>query len=222
MRKREARLRGITGIQPRLIHCCFDSCMAFTGTHSDLRNCLICGEPRYQSGSTKPRKTFVYVPQSDPPQLPLLLDEFCHQPTARQLQALGYLVDQQVNGFQSFKRCKLREDLIVGSRESQRMIDINRSSHRICYQERPDGPFQFGEVQFFANLSGTEQWAYIKPFSNISIDRRKRVASYHGTTASKWIKVRQILSLIGIVLQAGVSLIVTDVDLFASETTFPS
>jgi hypothetical protein len=62
MRKREARLRGITGIQPRLIHCCLNSCMAFTGTHSDLRNCLICRESRYQSGSTKPRKTFVYVP----------------------------------------------------------------------------------------------------------------------------------------------------------------
>jgi hypothetical protein len=62
MRKREARLRGITGIQPRLIHCCLNSCMAFTGTHSDLHNCLTCREPRYQSGSTKPRKTFVYVP----------------------------------------------------------------------------------------------------------------------------------------------------------------
>jgi hypothetical protein len=178
---------------------------------SSLSNAVVINEHLNHRYFAHPSET----PQSDPPQLPLLLDEFCHQPTARQLQALGYLVDQQVNGFQSFKRCKLREDLIVGSRESQRMVDINRSSHRICYQERPDGPFQFGEVQFFANLSGSEQWAYIKPFSNISIDRRKRVASYHGTTASKWIKVRQILSLIGIVLQAGVSLIVTDVDLFA-------
>ena len=77
-------------------------------------------------------------------------------------------------------------------------------------------------MQFFANLGGSEQFVYIKPFSNISIDRRKRVASYQGISASKWIKVGQILSLIGIVLQAGVSLIVTDVDLFASETTFPS
>ena len=62
MRKREARLRGITRIQPRLIHCCSNSCMAFTGTHSGLRNCLTCREPRYQLGSAKPRKTFVYVP----------------------------------------------------------------------------------------------------------------------------------------------------------------
>jgi hypothetical protein len=70
-------------------------------------------------------------------------------------------------------------------------------------------------VQFFANLGGPDQWAYIKPFANISIDRRKRVASYQGIAASKWIKVSQILSLIGIMVQAGVNLIVTDVNLFS-------
>ena len=86
---------------------------------------------------------------------------------------------------------------------------------RACYRARPGGPSQFGEVQFFANLGGPDQWAYIKPFANISIDRRKRVASYQGIAASKWIKVSQILSLIGIMVQAGVNLIVTDVDLFS-------
>ena len=62
MRKREARLRGITGIQPQLIHCCFNSCMAFTGAFSDLGNCTVCREPRYQPGSARPRKTFIYLP----------------------------------------------------------------------------------------------------------------------------------------------------------------
>ena len=154
---------------------------------SSLSNAVVINEHLNHRYFARPRET----PQSDPSRLPLLLDEFSHQPTTRQLQGLGYLVVGQVNGFRSFKRCKLREDIIVGSRESQRKIDINRSSHRICYRQRPDGPFRFGEVQFFANLGGSEQFAYIKPFSNISIDRRKRVASYQGISASKWIKVGQ-------------------------------
>lgn len=76
-------------------------------------------------------------------------------------------------------------------------------------------------MQFFANLSSSEPWAYIKPFGNISIDRLKRVVSYQGTATSKWVQVGRILGLVGVIHQAGVNLIVTDVDVFkvARETT---
>ena len=122
--------------------------------------------------------------------------------------------------FKSFKRYKLRKDLIISLKASQRDININWSSHRICYRARTG--IQFGEVQFFTELGYCGRWTYIKPFLNLSIDRPKRIASYSGLGASKWITVGQILSIIGVVVDAGVQLIVTDVDLFKPETTRPN
>jgi hypothetical protein len=62
LRCREARLRGVTGIQHRAIDCCFNSCIAFTGKYSDVQECPFCKEPRKHPTSGRPRKQFIYIP----------------------------------------------------------------------------------------------------------------------------------------------------------------
>src|SRR5690242_12206381 len=61
LRKKEARLRRTTGIEPRLIDCCYNNCIAYTGRYHDSLTCPFCEEPR--SGPLgKARKQFSYIP----------------------------------------------------------------------------------------------------------------------------------------------------------------
>ncbi|KAH9940147.1 uncharacterized protein BXZ73DRAFT_31667, partial [Epithele typhae] len=56
----------LTGIAPIPRDMCMNSCVGFTGPWSDLENCPICGEPRYEQDTgakeRKPRRTFDTIP----------------------------------------------------------------------------------------------------------------------------------------------------------------
>jgi hypothetical protein len=56
------RLQGMTEIEPRFIHCCFNNCIAYTGQYAEERECPKCGETRYVRDTRTPRKSFVYIP----------------------------------------------------------------------------------------------------------------------------------------------------------------
>jgi len=64
LRRSESKLRQLTKIHPKLVDCCANSCLAYTGTFEQVRICPHCNESRY-SASGKPRKQFLYVPIAD-------------------------------------------------------------------------------------------------------------------------------------------------------------
>ena len=59
----QARVRLLAGVEPELYDCCPgpNACMCFTGEHRDLKNCLICNAPRFNSKG-HPRRRFTYIP----------------------------------------------------------------------------------------------------------------------------------------------------------------
>lgn len=66
LRKRYNRLQSVSGIRPRLLDCCRNSCIAFTGDYEDLSQCLVCQSERYRDATTKkPYQQFIYVPLVD-------------------------------------------------------------------------------------------------------------------------------------------------------------
>ena len=55
------KLSGLSGITPVSVHCCVNSCHAYTGKYEALVECSYCKEPRYtQKG--QPRNHFLYIP----------------------------------------------------------------------------------------------------------------------------------------------------------------
>lgn len=61
VRRKEARLRKVTQIKAHFIDCCYNNCIAFTGSYSDHDSCQYCKESRRNS-TGKPRKRFLYIP----------------------------------------------------------------------------------------------------------------------------------------------------------------
>ncbi|QRV91937.1 Transposase family tnp2 [Ceratobasidium sp. AG-Ba] len=64
MKKRAAVLAGVSGVR---IHCCVNSCVAFTGKYELNDECPYCGKPRYKDdlekpGLQRPVRTFLYIP----------------------------------------------------------------------------------------------------------------------------------------------------------------
>ena len=57
----KGRLQRWTKIDPKLLDCCVNSCIAYTGTFQDERICPHCNESRY-SAAGQPRKQFLYIP----------------------------------------------------------------------------------------------------------------------------------------------------------------
>lgn len=61
-----SRLKSISGILPLHFDMCINSCMAYTGTFSELKNCLFCSESHFrfsQNGDTStPCCQFVTLP----------------------------------------------------------------------------------------------------------------------------------------------------------------
>ncbi|KZT34844.1 hypothetical protein SISSUDRAFT_991307, partial [Sistotremastrum suecicum HHB10207 ss-3] len=51
---------ALSGVRIELFDCCPKSCMAYTGRHSDLEECLHCQSPRY-SASGKPLVRYQYI-----------------------------------------------------------------------------------------------------------------------------------------------------------------
>jgi len=60
-RRRDEKLRRLTGLSPRLIDCCTKNCVAFTGPHAELRRCKECDEPCYFDDTDRPRNSFPYL-----------------------------------------------------------------------------------------------------------------------------------------------------------------
>jgi hypothetical protein len=60
-RRRDEKLRRLTGLTPVLIDCCTNNCMAFTGPYTELARCKECNELRY-SDNSQPRNSFPYLP----------------------------------------------------------------------------------------------------------------------------------------------------------------
>lgn len=70
VRRRGQRLERMSGVRPRLIDCCINSCMAFTGPDADRTNCSYCEHPRrqqsaYNNEKWQPYQQFVYIPLTD-------------------------------------------------------------------------------------------------------------------------------------------------------------
>jgi hypothetical protein len=57
-KKRLSRLTGIIGTN---LHCCVNSCVAYTGDYATLKECPVCHEPRL-ADENKPRKKFTIIP----------------------------------------------------------------------------------------------------------------------------------------------------------------
>ena len=165
--------------------------------------------------------TFILSPDEptsiDDTPLPRLSGIFNASLTTIQRARIEYAVDYRLGEPPFFKHCYLRNDLTIGSRKSQRRDDINRASHRICYHEPGIQEWQFGEVEFFIDAAGSGRWAYIKSFTNVNIDRGRRIATYNGTGTARWIRIEWIKSLIGVLHKGStgsVDCIITDIDIF--------
>ena len=59
----QARVRLLAGVEPELYDCCPgpNACMCFTGEYSDMSNCHVCSEPRFNANGS-PRRRFTYIP----------------------------------------------------------------------------------------------------------------------------------------------------------------
>jgi hypothetical protein len=59
----QARVRLLAGVEPELYDCCPgpNACMCFTGEYSDMTNCRVCNEPRFNAKGS-PRRRFTYIP----------------------------------------------------------------------------------------------------------------------------------------------------------------
>jgi hypothetical protein len=55
------RINYLAGIQPRILDCCINSCLCYTGTYAEADQCHFCKEPRFR-GDGKARKRFTYIP----------------------------------------------------------------------------------------------------------------------------------------------------------------
>ncbi|KAG2121439.1 hypothetical protein DEU56DRAFT_746664, partial [Suillus clintonianus] len=55
------RLALLSGIEPQNIHCCIQSCIAYTGQYVHDERCPFCDEARYTKHG-HPRRTFMYIP----------------------------------------------------------------------------------------------------------------------------------------------------------------
>ena len=125
--------------------------------------------------------------------------------------------DVDLQDVRFYKRCRLRDDLTVGSAASKGRADISRSDSRICYTGE-NNEMRFGAVHFFIQVVSTyeqvQQLAWISQLEDIDIDREKRVATFGREGSRTWVGVASIISLIGILKHENVNIIVTDVDLF--------
>ena len=176
---------------------------------TSLANAVIIAEHLNHVGFVVTKKS------SQEETLPRLLENFKPQMSHFQFRLLQATLDLSTFNMEGFKRCQLRRDLIIGSVQSQRHTDINRCNYRICYRQPDSHQFEFGEVQYFVRLSQFGDWAWIRCLQGVDIDRLKGVASFLGVGNFRWIRVDWILSLIGVLREAGVNFIVTDIDLFS-------
>jgi hypothetical protein len=56
------KLAILSGITPQWYDCCVNSCVAYINDYEDLEQCPECSQPRWISGSRRPRRMFCYIP----------------------------------------------------------------------------------------------------------------------------------------------------------------
>ena len=98
-----------------------------------------------------------------------------------------------------YKKYQLRQDLLVGSMQSQRRSDVNRRDNRICYQEPGKRQRGFGEILYFARLGQFGDWAWIRTLDGVKVDRIKEIVNFQRLGSHRWMPVEWIQSLIGII-----------------------
>jgi hypothetical protein len=147
---------------------------------------------------------------------PVLLDHFHIQLKRQQERQLRkYVSEQQLKaGIKGYKRAQLSQRLIIGSHRSQRRSDLNRCNHRICFRPSPRQPMKFAEVGYFVGIPGFGDLAWIQELTDIDVDKEKGIISYKSVAKGhRWIQVEWIQSLIGVIEEARVKLIVSDIGL---------
>ena len=145
---------------------------------------------------------------------PVLLDRFSPYLTELQQRSLQLHLYRDIpDRIEGYRRCQLRQDLLIGSLYSQRQSDLNRRDYRVCFR-RPNYHTEFGEIHHFIRLLYFGDWAWIQEIKGIDIDKQKGVASYGRVASHRWIQIQWIQSLVGVIEESGVKLIVTDIDLF--------
>jgi len=68
LRRYASRLTDMTNLNARLIDCCINSCVAYTGGYTDLNACPKCGYARWrmrQNGTHQPYQQYMYMPLAD-------------------------------------------------------------------------------------------------------------------------------------------------------------
>lgn len=75
----DSRVAFLSAFDPRLYHCCPNSCCCFVGPYADLDTCPHCETPRYTS-TGRPRKIFTYIPL-----IPRLVAMYRNHTTAKKL-----------------------------------------------------------------------------------------------------------------------------------------
>jgi hypothetical protein len=56
------RVSSLSNVIPQPVDCCINVCMAYTGTYSELSQCIVCKEPRYNNISANSKQVFLYLP----------------------------------------------------------------------------------------------------------------------------------------------------------------
>ncbi|KAH9929851.1 uncharacterized protein BXZ73DRAFT_12835, partial [Epithele typhae] len=56
-----SRMGALSGLKPEKYDCCIDSCLAYTGTNSDLTSCPYCKEDRHDKYGN-PRQQYTHIP----------------------------------------------------------------------------------------------------------------------------------------------------------------
>ena len=147
---------------------------------------------------------------------PQLLSIYKPEISRYQLQRLAELLGYDIFTVKSYRRCLLRQGLVIGSLESQRRCDTNRRNDQICYQISRDYEPMFGVVHQFAEVVGPRPCylAWIRQYSGVQFDSAKRIINFSSYGGYFWIDVTYIKSLIGTIQEGNVAFIVTDISLF--------
>ena len=61
LQKIRSRVAFLSGFKAEQYDCCINSCMAYTGSHADLKTCMYCQEARHDQYGF-PRQRFTYLP----------------------------------------------------------------------------------------------------------------------------------------------------------------
>ncbi|KAF8607417.1 hypothetical protein BDV93DRAFT_424119, partial [Ceratobasidium sp. AG-I] len=83
--KLRTRIGVLAGLRGSAIHCCINSCIAYTGAYTDEENCPYCHEARYKPHPRVPTRRIARLRFQYIPIIPQLINLFRDQAMARKL-----------------------------------------------------------------------------------------------------------------------------------------